>query len=289
FGINIVMKTHSATTIALSPEDSIYELKNYPKTSLTKIDKDNALKILTGSIPTLSIDYQNHKQVFVESPTDVSYYQMIFNKLDQGGKYQSKLYFISNSNGKGNCDQVKDIVNDIRESGNKTSYGIIDYDLKNTTTEYTQVHGSRYSIENYIYDPIYIVVLLMSMKAYNVLMDLGYDATFDYHSIGEESDTKLQKVSNWFFENFYDKYPAKKDTNEPVTIVYLNGKKINVPKWFVEDKGHDIETKIKLVFEALGKKFRNEGELQKEIIPLIGRCFPLIPKDSVDTIESIIL
>jgi len=45
---------------------------------------------------------------------------------------------------------------------------------------------------------------------------------------------------------------------------------------------------IKNVFSALGNKYRNEGEMQREIIPLIGRCYPLLPKDSVSTIEAII-
>jgi len=266
-GIKVIMTTHSATTVALSPEDSIYELKNTHGTSLKKIDKNDALKVLTGSIPTLSIDYLNHKQVFVESLTDVNYYQMIFDLLNKNKKYPYKFYFISNSNGKGNCEQVINIVKCIRESGNKTSYGIIDNDLKNVTTEFVKVHGSRYSIENYLYDPIFIVVLLMHMKAHNVLSDLGYVDTFNYYLIGNEPYKKLQEVSDWFFGKMKEKYPAKFTKNDTIAIEYYNGKIIDVPKWFVEDKGHDIEIMIKNVFSALGNKYRNEGEMQREIIP----------------------
>jgi cytochrome oxidase Cu insertion factor (SCO1/SenC/PrrC family) len=114
----------------------------------------------------LTIDYKNHKQVFVESPTDVKYYQTVFNKLDSEKKYPFKLYFISYSKGKGNCDQVKKIVEDLRNAGNNSAFGIIDFDNKNAAIESVKVHGvdKRYSIENYIYDPIYFVILLMEEK-----------------------------------------------------------------------------------------------------------------------------
>ena len=103
-GIKVIVSTHSPSTVALSPDDSIFEIKNYPKTELKKIDKDRALDILTGHLPTLSIDYKNHKQIFVESPTDVEYYQTIFNKIYNEERLPYKLYFISNSDGKVNSN-----------------------------------------------------------------------------------------------------------------------------------------------------------------------------------------
>ena len=290
-GIKVLIVTHSPTTIALCPANSIYQLKNEPTTSLKQIEKDKALNDLTAHLPTLSIDYQNHKQVFVESTTDVTYYQTIFNKVNQERKYPFKLYFIANSQGKGNCQQVINIVNDIRTSGNKTSFGIIDWDLKNNSSDYVKVHGhnKRYSIENYLYDPIYITVLLMNLKAHNIYTELGIEATYNHLNIGEESNDFLQKISDCFFVKLYEKYPAFDNGElENIDIEYWNGKKIKVPKWYLETKGHDIEEKIKNVFDAIKGKFKSEGELQKEITLLIGKCYPFIPKDSVGLIDEII-
>src|SRR6202007_3177326 len=155
-GIKVIIVTHSPSTVALCPDNSIYQLKNEPNTTLQKIEKNDALKLLTDFIPTLSIDYKNHKQVFVESPTDIKYYQMIFNKLNQERSYPFKLYFISNAHGKGSCQQVKTIVDEMREYGSTTVFGVIDWDLKNPSSIHVKVHGlnNRYNIENYLYDPI---------------------------------------------------------------------------------------------------------------------------------------
>ena len=45
-GIEVIMTTHSPSTIALAPENSIYEITNGRNTSLKKVTKDDALKIL---------------------------------------------------------------------------------------------------------------------------------------------------------------------------------------------------------------------------------------------------
>jgi len=289
-GIKVIMTTHSPSTIALCPEDSIYQMSNHPSTSLKKIEKNDALKLLIDFIPTLSIDYENHKQVFVESPTDVRYYQTIFDKLNQERKYPFKLYFISNSGGMGNCDQVTRIVNSMRQSGNTTSFGIIDWDRKNESSSFVKVHGEsrRYSIENYLYDPVYLVILLMELEAHNVHSELGFDNTANQYSLGQSSEKQLQDVADWFFKKFCQ--ASQKPQHQIVNLVsisYVNGKSINVPSWFVESRGHDFEPTLKVAFEALSK-YRNEGSLSDKLITIMGKCYPLIPKDSEELIERII-
>jgi len=289
-GIKVIVVTHSPSTVALCPDNSIYQLKNEPITSLQKIEKNDALKLLTDFIPTLSIDYKNHKQVFVESPTDIKYYQTIFNKLNQERNYPFKLYFISNSYGKGSCEQVIKIVKDIRESGNTTVFGIIDWDLKNPSTNYVKVHGlnKRYNVENYLYDPIYLSILFMDLEAHGVYKELGVEKTINQYSIGNEPDEFLQKISDWFFSKYYEVHNTDEEAISKLTEVeYSNGKKIKMPIWFLELQGHDYETRLKQVFPALNK-FTREGQLQQEITTIVGKCYPFIPKDSEILIEEII-
>ncbi|GEM_PF-1319567 len=290
-GIKVIVSTHSPSTVALSPDDSIFEIKNYPKTELKKIDKDRALDILTGHLPTLSIDYKNHKQIFVESPTDVEYYQTIFNKIYNEERLPYKLYFISNSAGKGNSNEVIKIVQKIRESGNKTSFGIIDWDLNNKRNEYVYVHGenSRYSIENFLFDPLYVSVLLMEMEAHNIFEELDIERTYNQYSIGNESNEFLQSVADWFFNSYYKFFNHnEKDKSDFIKIEYYNKKNINIPKWFAHFKGHDFELRIKKVFPCLEGKFTSDGDLKRKLSTIIGKCFPLTPKDSIDLIKNII-
>lgn len=289
-GIKIVIVTHSPSTVALCPDNSIYQLINEPTTILQKIEKNDALKLLTDFIPTLSIDYKNHKQVFVESPTDIKYYQTIFNKLNQDRNYPFRLYFISNSYGKGSCEQVIKIVADIRESGNSTVFGIIDWDLKNPNSTYVRVHGinKRYNVENYLYDPVYLSILFMNLKAHNVYKELGIQETINQFSIGNESNEFLQKISDWFFSKYYEVHNVNSEIRDILSEVqYLNGKKINMPNWFLEFQGHDYEDRLKTAFPALNK-YTGEGQLQQEITTIVGKCYPFIPKDSELLIEEII-
>jgi len=292
YGMKIIMVTHSPSTVALSPDESIYELKNHPKTELKKISKEEALNILTSRLPTLSIDYQNHKQVFVESPTDVNYYQTIFNKISENEGTPFRLYFISNAMGRGNCDQVYKIVSDIRESGNKTSFGIVDWDCSNRAQDFVLVHGenSRYNVENFVCDPIFIVTHLISLNANNVLSELKKDNGFNEYSVCDFSDSELQEYVDWFFEKYYlvHKTISVTDREDVVEWKYLNGKSVKVPKWYSIFPGHDLIDRIKKVFSALEHRYTSEGSLQKALVTTMAKCYPLVPKDSVELINELL-
>lgn len=212
-------------------------------------------------------------------------------KLNTERKYSSKLYFISHNNGKGNCDLVKSTVEQIRASGNKTSFGIIDWDQNNRSENFTKVHGENkiYSIENFIYNPIYLIIYFMQERgANNIYKELELQETINHYNLGDMEEPYLQKFSDWFFEQYCKKFnPTKKEEiSIYVEFKFFNGKKINIPKWYMEHKGHDLETKLKQIFRSLENSRKSEGDLQKEIIKVIGKCYPFIPQDSVDLIES---
>lgn len=288
YGIKVIISTHSPSTIALCPENNIFQLKNGLDSSLKQISKDSALQILTSFIPTLSIDYQSHRQIFVESPTDVNYYQSIYNKHQQYEPMAHKLYFISNSYGKSNCAEVYKIVKELRKSGNTTSFGFVDWDLTNISEDFIFVHGEnlRYSIENYLFDPLYVIVLLMDMNnAHNICESIGIDRSYNQFLIGQESEERLQEIVKFFFLEFEKKFPAYKFDTGLKEIEYLNGKKVKIPEWYLRSQGHDLVGKLKMVFPALGK-FNDLGA-QSELTLILTKCYPLIPIDSINLIESI--
>ncbi|TWI77928.1 putative AbiEii toxin of type IV toxin-antitoxin system [Lacibacter cauensis] len=288
-GVKVIITTHSPSTVALAPEESIYRLNNGDKSSLTKTTKDEALQLLTGFIPTLSIDYKNHRQVFVESPTDVFYYQLLHDKYQQEKRLNSKLYFISNGYGKGNCDQVYTIVEKIRESGNTTAYGIVDWDTKNLSNAYVHVHGwaERYSVENFILDPVYLICLLVELNnAHKICQLIGISENDNQYLLGNEPDKRLQEIVAVFFHELEKKFPTCKYDGDMQVVEYLNGRQIMLPKWFLSMNGHEIVGKVKLVFTALNK-YSSEGQLQIDLIRIMGKCFPFVPKTTIRLIEDI--
>lgn len=74
-GIKVILTTHSPSTVALAPEDTLYVMSRNSEPRLKKVNKDKALSILTAGIPTLSIDPDNRRQILVESQHDAYHYE----------------------------------------------------------------------------------------------------------------------------------------------------------------------------------------------------------------------
>ncbi len=300
-GIKVILTTHSPTTVALSPEESIFELKNFENSSLKKIDKDEALKILTAGIPTLAIDYKNHRQVFVESPIDLKYYQLITDKYFEEAKVKPKhkLYFISNALGKGNCDSVKDIVIALRKSGNKTSFGIIDWDNKSSQPieEYVLMHGfkSRYSIENFLFDPIYLFGLMVDKKKYKARQHFNLPEYFDSSCLVKESKEKLQEycdyvVNDLVLNNSFKAQNLAKINPDMVEVKYKKQDiVIKLPRWWLICKGHKelIPILKDQAIPDLFKSLPNNHEIEENLSLIICKNYPLVPEETMQLIERL--
>jgi predicted ATP-binding protein involved in virulence len=94
-GIKVILATHSPSTVALAPEEALFVMNKNEQRRLQKTTKDKALAILTAGVPTLSIDYENRRQVFVESQYDVEFYEQIYKKIRDKLIPEISLNFIS--------------------------------------------------------------------------------------------------------------------------------------------------------------------------------------------------
>ena len=163
--VNIIMTTHSPTTVALCEDNDNIFLINNKKIDdivLKKITKEDAVQQLMVGITNVLL-IKNMRQVFTESDYDAKYYKTIFQILKNHEflPINSSLNFISsgteqNGGDTGCCDRVKSLTQQLVKAGNTTVYGIIDWDLKNNDIPESQVyvigHDSRYTKENYMYD-----------------------------------------------------------------------------------------------------------------------------------------
>lgn len=93
-GIKVILTTHSPSTVALVDEGDIFVVKNSEQ-RIHKCSKDDALSILTEGVPSLCINHENRKQVFVESPNDVVFYEKIYGILNSKLESEISLNFIS--------------------------------------------------------------------------------------------------------------------------------------------------------------------------------------------------
>jgi ABC-type multidrug transport system ATPase subunit len=311
-GIKVILTTHSPSTVALSPEESLYAMYKNDQKRIQKTSKDKALSILTNGVPTLSIDYENRRQVFVESHYDVKYYERLYEKCRGYLIPEVSLNFIASGvGGKGNCDQVREVVNQLQTSGNRTVYGIIDWDLTNFGNKRVKILGKekRYNIENYILDPILIAAFVLREKLIEK-SSIELEEHENYTNLGKFDNVRLQKISDFIVKKFqteilsatektqkaddYLKIIIKVRTlieslseSAPTSCQYLGNQVIDIPKWFLHIQGHELEIILKEIFREL-KRFQNESVLKLEIISKVIDDIPsLIPYDFIVLFKEI--
>jgi AAA domain, putative AbiEii toxin, Type IV TA system len=286
-GVKVIMTTHSPSTVAIAPEDSLFVMnKTAPR--IEKTTKDKALRILTYGVPTLTISYENRRQVFVESRHDVSFYEKAYEKLKDRLVPEISINFISSGvGGQGNCDQVKEIVNTLTRFGNYSIYGIIDWDMSNTGDNFVKVIGQnkRYSLENYIFDPILLAAFLLREKFID-RTELGLTEGDRYTDFLHFEDAKLQAIADFITDKISPRIADKSDADLQ-EIEYVNGRRVNAPSWLLKVQGHELEGIIKSLFPQLNR-YQREGELKREIMNKVIDDIPeFIPADILSVFRDI--
>jgi hypothetical protein len=211
----------------------------------------------------------------------------VYDKLRGKLEDDISLNFISSGvGGSGNCDQVREVVDKLSSFGNSSIFGIIDWDKKNIASGFVKVlgHGKRYSIENYIFDPVIIAALLLREK--NITReDLGLKKNENYSDFKNLSVSELQFVSDFVTGRLAAEIKPTDGVKDKTK--YLNGIELDIPKWYLLHQGHELEAHLKKAFPPLNKYVR-EGDLKKEVILKVIDDIPeLIPYDIFDLLKSI--
>jgi hypothetical protein len=125
--------------------------------------------------------------------------------------------------------------------------------------------GNRYSIENYIFDPILIAALLLDEKAI-IREDLGLTSNENYSEFKHLSDEQLQTISDFIINKVSEKLSPI--NNETIKVKFVMGKEIEIPLWYLHHEGHPLEefleNFLKQTFGEL-KRFHQAGDIRKRI------------------------
>nr|WP_269117334.1 AAA family ATPase [Psychrobacter sp. Ps6] len=291
FGSKVVITTHSPTTVALAPDNSIYIIE---QGVLTLVEKDVAISELLDGITQISLSPENRRQVFVESQYDANVYQLIYSRLiHRSTKIDPKisLNFVSSGpkvpvkqiedkvkqilrvddsnriqeflqavNGVGSCSHVIGQVHALAEIGNNSVRGIIDWDRSNRSDSEIVVLGEdyAYSIENIALDPICIMLLLHMNKPdkFTMVENISWVAWL--------KDIELLQAS-------LDKFILKvlgRENNKNANISYLSGIKLLTDIEYLTQQGHSLEKIVKQNYPQLNafSKSGKDGELKWEIV-----------------------
>lgn len=293
YQIKVILTTHSPSTIALSPEANIFVMGKDSNPRIKSTTKDMALGILTAGVPMLSVDYRNRRQVFVESDYDVQIYDRFYRYSKSKLNPEISLAFISSGKQTdGGCIKVKSIVDKLSFNGANTVRGIVDWDNSNESTGCLFVLGEkeRYSIENFVFDPVLLGFFLLREKFLNPV-DLGLGSEFKYVSINSLTEDNIQEIADkiitFISNNLILDSANDKDPSSKVFFEYENGKRIKVPRYFSLIQGHKLEEAAKITFPQL-KRYHQEPELKVNIIEKVINDFPgFIPKSIINLFSNL--
>lgn len=176
---HVILTTHSPITVAMAPEESLFELVQDGEPPV-KISRREALDKLTIGLPTLAVEPDDQRQIFTESVSDQKILQDLVAKVKGRVDMPLALNFIrtgmDDRKGEKNagCAVVRSLVGQLREAGNRTVRGLIDWDGKNVTSDGVHVigEGSHYSIENILLDPLLVAAASHSQRAPDLRREL---------------------------------------------------------------------------------------------------------------------
>lgn len=238
-GVRVIITTHSPTTVAMAPEESIYQM-NKDLSMPVKVTKQQAINLLTKDLDNMRVSIEDRRQIFVESKFDVGFYNRLYKCLSANNDYTTVPFFLPAKGADGsNCEDVKQIVNALREHGNDLVYGVIDYDNHNQGNQYVCVvgGGNRYAIENYIFDPIYVAFLLIRERiTTSEAMGLARSVTF----------TQLHTLTHDELQVMIDFVASSLGFDKTYKTAYsvLKPDSFEVASEWLTIKGHKLEPKI---------------------------------------------
>lgn len=253
-GVNVIITTHSPSTVAMAPDGSVFEVSKASKNP-QMVSNSHAVEILTKGLSYLRVSYERRKQVFVESKYDVLYFERLYNLLNRRYQFEYLPVFLEPHSGTSNCADVIDVVNKLRGAGSDLAFGIIDWDGGNKSSDAILVlgDGGRYAIENYILDPLYVALTLIR-HGRKMFSDFGVPGKSSYMDSAHLSQAECQIIVNGVLQKAGIPLTGLRSTT------LENGFVVNYPEQFLLHQGHDYEKKIATAFPELQTVSRGKGD-----------------------------
>jgi ABC-type ATPase involved in cell division len=282
--VNVIFTTHSPSTVAMSPDGSVFEITKTSKIPHL-VSNAHAVESLTEGLTYLRISHEDRRQVFVESKYDVIYFERMFNLLSRRHRFNYRPAFLEPHSGSSNCTDVIAIVDKLRSNGSDLAYGIIDYDQGNRSGDaiFTLGGGTRYAIENYLLDPIYLALALIRHDK-KTFSDFGVINKNNYLDSQSLSQAECQSI----VDNVLQKIEIP--LTELQATTYENGFTINYPTAFLLHQGHDYEKLILKIYPELNavSKSRGDSGLKLGVLQVIEELPQYLPVEFANTLKNVL-
>lgn len=284
----VILTTHSPTTVALAPEASLFEMRRGipgPR----KVSKQEALNGLTFGVPALAVDFSGRRQVFVESDTDASTFEVLATVMKGRVNMPRSLAFISTGIREKNVEQntgcqiVRQLVAQLRDNGARTVSGLLDWDGGRNQSGagiHVLAEGTHYALDNLLLDPLLLAILLIRENKAPATVEhaFGHIGTLEAGELQKLADAVVTSVP----------LPDTADRTQ-VQSCFAGGVTILVPREWQVMRGHDLEKLIVVQNKVLKKWFgKGRGKLTEAIASLVIRDYPdLCPKPLADLLTKL--
>jgi len=292
--VRVLMTTHSPTTVAVCPEESLFEMQPVGSSGerIRRISRDRAIGLLTAGVPSLRVHAENRRQVFVESEADERVYSALILHLSTFLDREIALSFIASGrkdtqDGTG-CSQVKNLVERLNAAENPSVYGIVDWDGKQEPEGQVRVlaRGTRYAIENCVFDPLVLVAFLLKHRLLSK-EDVGLDAIPRFLDLGQIDAHTWQSLVDHVTGKIQAAAAAQAGHRSNATPIA--GPEVTLDTWHLTVRGHDLEEHVLSAFPALNRFSGGKaGEFMVQVVEHIGPEMPgLFPQALLDIFTSI--
>ncbi|SPJ31979.1 AAA family ATPase [Candidatus Protochlamydia amoebophila] len=225
-GIQVIMTTHNPTTVSFVPKKSLFILENEPPdfnpTIKPVANKRQAMNILSGNLVYVNEPFA---VVFVEGDKDKQFYSILAKRLNDTRMVESQIIFKVHGAGKqdhlSSCGVIKSLIEKVAgqtsEPLSPFVFGLIDGDNHNHVDAPRNLKAlKRYSIENYILDPIHLFLCLNYIREnFSIDSDLQpyvkdcmekFEALFPSLPLADETIENRMRDSNFcqqIIDTFY--------------------------------------------------------------------------------------
>lgn len=281
FGVKVIMTTHSPSTVALADEESLFIMDRSEPRLRPAASVDDALRTLTVGVPTLSVRIENRRQVFVEAKVDQDLYGRLFNIVRPKLDTERTAEFIAvGDNSNGGIDAVERIVGELQDRGVTTVLGLVDRDNRaEPPAPNIYQLADRYSLENLVLDPL-LLGTFMLRENYVLPEALGLPVGTTHMALTTEH---MQPIIDAVTS-------AVGLTADPVAVTYANGESAQVPRAYLDCRGHDLADPGKLILTAFPKVNAavHKGLMQEVVRTAAVDHSGFIPQSLLDLFESML-
>lgn len=284
-GVKVIITTHSPSTVALCPDNCLYEIDKATKTP-SMISVSKGIEILTSGIPHLKVSIEERRQIFVESKYDVQYFERLYNIVKRDRPLSYTPIFLEPHSGTSNCSDVISIVTTLSDNGSDLARGIIDWDGENNASHPNiRILGNskRYSIENYILDPLFIGLSLIREKKKS-FADFSLNNFHSYVDASKLTVQDAQIICDFIITT------TGLTTSSTLAASLQNGWILKLPESFTSMRGHDWEELLKQKIpeiNALIAKQRGDSALKLQVMTTIEEFPQYLSIDIFETLNSI--